>query len=346
VSSTAIPRLGRSGTGAAPRRGRGTALRAAVLLLTAALVLGACSTGSDSATDPSAAQPEQVAPGEGSSDATRQDAADGGGTTAGPVSPTLSAPVADRSVVYTVGLVVRVDDVPTAAADAADVAAAYDGYVQSESSYGSDAPRPVEPLPYDPAVVLPPAGQGQAVVVIRVPADRYEDAVADLEALGQTVSRSRDAQDVTDEVVDVEARIETQQAAIARLEQLLAEATTVSDVLAVEAQLTTRVAELESLQARQQQLGDLTALATITATFVPPEAVVDEGTGFVAGLQAGWRAFLRTVELGLTAVGALLPFALFFALLLVPLVVWLVLHSRRRRRSRADAVGAPAAPPQ
>jgi len=327
----------------APRRpAAGTALRLAALVAAATVVLGACSAGNDSA-DTGAVGPdvEQVAPGEaGGNDATTREE-----TAAS--SSTLAVPLADRSVVYTVDLIVRVEDVGAASADAAAVAAAYGGFVQSESTYGTPAPQPADPRAEGPTVVLPPDGQGQAVVVLRVPADRYEEAVADLEALGQTESRSRNAQDVTEEVVDVESRIQTQQAAIARLEQLLASATTVEDVLAVEAQLTTRVAELESLQARQKQLSDLTTLATITATFVPPEAVVEEGTGFVAGIKAGWRALTRSVELGLTALGALLPFAIFIAVLLVPLLVWLLVRSRRRRRQEATAgATSPAAPPE
>jgi hypothetical protein len=256
---------------------------------------------------------------------------------------TISTPVVsvtDRSIVYTVDLVVRVDDVEAAAVQAAEVADRFGGYVQSESTYGSGVPLPVEPQPYDTTKIIPPVDQGQAVVVLRVPVDRYTDAVAELEALGQTVSRARSSDDVTEQVVDVESRIETQRAAIDRLQQLLATATTVSDVLAVESQLTTRVAELESLEARQEQLATLTSLATVTSTFVPPQTVVDEGTGFLAGLRAGWRAFLRSIQLGLTALGALLPFAAFAALLLVPLVTWLGVRTRRRRRERVEAAAA------
>jgi hypothetical protein len=289
-----------------------------------------------------------VAPGEGLAGSTEGGDAGAGDATAerdvaapDAARAPLAVAVPDRSVITTVDLVVRVDDVDDAATRAAAVARDLDGYVQSESTFGSPGmPLPVEP--YGDGTVLPPVDQGQAVVVLRVPTERADEAVDALAALGETVSRSRSTDDVTEQVVDVQSRIETQRAAIARLQELLASATTVSDVLAVETQLTTRVAELESLEARQQQLTDLAALATLTATFVPPEAVVEEGTGFTAGLRAGWRAFQRSVELGLTAMGALLPFALVAALLLVPLVVWLTLRTRRNRR-RAAAAPPPGA---
>ncbi len=180
-----------------------------------------------------------------------------------------------------------------------------------------------------------PSVDAQSVLVLRVPAQRYEQAVDELEALGQTVSRNRNAQDVTQEVVDVATRIETQEASIDRLQTLLGEATKIGDILAIETELTSRIAELESLKARQEQLAAMTDLATITVTLLPPDTVVDEGTGFVAGLEAGWRAFVRSVELGLTALGVALPFLLALAVLTVPLVGWLVVRHRRQRHDRA-----------
>jgi len=256
----------------------------------------------------------------------------------------------DRAVVYRVSLVLEVDDVAEAAQTAAQVAARYDGYVQSEATSGQGAgdPTVVEPgftdeygivPPVPPVPPIPPDGSS-AVLVLRLPAASYTDAVTDLEALGETISRTRTADDVTDQVVDVEARIETQQASIDRLQELLDEAGDVADVLAIETELTRRIAELESLQARLEQLTNLTDLATVTVTLYPPETVVEEGTGFVAGLRAGWEAFIRAVELGLTALGASLPFLAALALVVVPFVVWLVVRHRRSREQAGSTVPA------
>jgi hypothetical protein len=260
-----------------------------------------------------------------------------------PVTATEPTGAEDRSVIYMVDLVLEADDVSAAADEAELVATRFGGYVQSETTYatGQD-PLPVEPYELDIAP-YPPAG-AQAVVVVRVPAEDYLEAVDALEDLGETVSRSRNAQDVTEEVVDVESRIETQEASIDRLRVLLTEASEISDILAIESELTVRTAELESLLARQQQLDSLTGFATITITFYPPETVVEEGTGFGAGLQAGWDAFIRAIELGVTALGAALPFMLAFAVLLVPVGIWLLVR-HRRKRTAGPADGAPQTEP-
>lgn len=334
--------MGSRGEGDAMRSRRRT-LSAAALLVAAGTVLAACSGGggSDSAGGLDEGVVSQPAPEGEARVETEADAAAGEApSTVG----TVDVSAEDRSVIYTVDLVVEVDDVAEAADEAGAVAARFGGYVQSESTFGLSP----EPLPVEPGdvTIIPPTPEGQAVLVLRVPADSYEEAVDALEELGETVSRSRNAQDVTEEVVDVESRIETQQASIDRLQELLTQATDIGDILAIETELTRRLAELESLQARLEQLGTLTELATITVTLVPPETVVEEGTGFLAGLRAGWRAFVRAAELGVTALGAFLPFMVFFALLLLPLLVWLVVRHRRRRSRAAAAAEAPTADTQ
>jgi hypothetical protein len=334
-----------------PHRRRALAGAAAVAAV-GALLLAGCNT-SDSL-EPTGEYVEAepaggaaVAPeeGKGEEDGATADSARGGDS--GDTTGAVDTPLQDRAVISTVDLVVEVEDVGAASTRAATVAAQFGGYVQSESTGLTPEPLPVEPDPLSgeqsPPVVT---SSDRALVVLRVPSDRADDAVAALEALGETVSRSRSTEDVTEQVVDVRTRISTQRAAIDRLEQLLADATDVEDVLAVESELTRRIAELESLEARQQQLANLTSLATISATFAPPQTVVEEGTGFVAGLEAGWRAFVRALELALTATGALLPFAVFAGLVLTPVVIWLVLRQRRSRARAADAATAPAAQEQ
>lgn len=309
-------------------------LLALLLTLVAGLVLAGCSAGGDDSASRELVE-EMTAP---EADVALDDAAVAGEGEA--VTTQQTPPLVDRSVIYTVDLVVRVDDVPGASDAAQAIATRLGGYVQSEATYGSGDPVPYESDDF--SISPAPRPDEQAVVVLRIPANRYDEATSELEAIGEPVSRNRNAQDVTDEVVDVQARIETQEASIDRLQTLLGEASKINDILAIETELTSRIAELESLKARQEQLASLTSMATITVTFVPPETVVEQGSGFVAGLRAGWDAFVRAVELGLTALGAVLPFLAAFALVVVPFVTWLVVRHRRRRQAAGPDVAAAA----
>lgn len=212
-------------------------------------------------------------------------------------------PLADRSIVYTAELTVRATDVAAKADRAASIATGAGGYVFSA----------------DTGANVSDGAATSATVVVKVPPRSFAMVLRSLADLGTPLGRSQHADDVTDQVVDVAARVQTQQASVARVRTLLARARTVGEVVAVESELTTREADLESLQGRQRALDAQVALSTITLRLVSPAATARaaEAGGFLAGLRAGWRAFVAALRAGLTALGALLPFAVVLAILVV-----------------------------
>jgi Flp pilus assembly protein TadB len=138
-------------------------------------------------------------------------------------------------------------------------------------------------------------------------------------------------QDVTATVIDLAARIQSQQASVDRVRALLARAQSIADITSIESELARRESDLESLKAQQRNLDDLTALSTIAVTLLGPDAATPAApkpaqTGFLAGLKAGWKAFAASVGVLLTVLGAVLPFAV-----LIGVPLWLALVWRRRR---------------
>lgn len=228
-------------------------------------------------------------------------------------------PLADRSIVYTAELTVRAQKVAAAADKAASIATGAGGYVFSSdtdvNSGGGDAT--------------------SATVVVKVPPRSFATVLRSLTGLGTPLGRDQRADDVTDQVVDVAARVQAQQASVARVRTLLAQARTVGEVVAVESELTKREADLESLQARQRALDAQVALSTITLRLVSPAVAAtraSEARGFLAGLAAGWHAFVAAMQAGLTVLGALLPFAVVLGVLaLVGVRVRRLLMARRQR---------------
>jgi hypothetical protein len=213
--------------------------------------------------------------------------------------------LAPRSVVYTASLTVRSTDVTSAAAQAAWLARDAGGYVSSEHT--TTSPRH-------------PAG-GSVYLQLKVPAVAYPATLAAVARLGTRLSQSRQAQDVTQTVADVTSRVTSAQQAIAQLRRLFARAATVSELLAVQEQINSEEASLEALQAQQRALARETTFATISLDLVSPPAAAGRhhrGTGgFTAGLVAGWRALRAVVGGLLTAAGAVLPFVIPAALLLL-----------------------------
>lgn len=233
--------------------------------------------------------------------------------------PSLGAPPsASRSIVYTAGLTVRTGDVGGAAARAGVVAAGGGGYV-----FSSD-------VSVDPSS----AAATSATVVLKVPPSSFAAVLQALTGLGTSLGVNQHAEDVTDQVVDVAARLRAQQASVARVEALLGQAKTIGDVVAVESELTKREADLESLEGRQRVLSAQVAMCTITLQLVarPVLATAVAGPGgFLAGLAGGWHALVRALVVGLTVVGALLPFAVALGVLVLAAVPLRRLLRTRRR---------------
>ncbi|MEU6281846.1 DUF4349 domain-containing protein [Streptomyces sp. NPDC047028] len=268
------------------------------LLLAASLALAGCSAGDSSSNGGSA---KSAARGQAQDGAGGGPAADAGSTPKVPKTPRLRP----EALVRTASLTVRVKDVPEALGTARHTAEDAGGYVGDEStSLDSD-------------------GHEQTRLVLRVPGDHYDEVLTALQGTGKLVHRVSKAEDVTDQVVDIDSRVKSQRASVARIRALMDRATRLSDVVSLEGELSSREADLESLLARQASLKDRTTMATITLSLsetpAKKAAAHDDGPGFADALAGGWHVFVTLLVWIALAVGAVLPFAALAALLYV---VW------------------------
>jgi hypothetical protein len=164
-------------------------------------------------------------------------------------------------------------------------------------------------------------------LTLRVPAASFERALDGLGQLGTVRHRQQSVEDVTTQVIDINARVKAQEASVASFERLLARATTIAEIISVERQLSSRQADLDSLKQQQKWLADQTSMSTIQLTMTRPSKTVEAGTGFFSGFERGWHALGKsTVAVG-TALGAVLPFAAVLALIGAP--AWMVVRRRR-----------------
>jgi hypothetical protein len=313
------------------RVGAGLLIPAALAVLTLA---GCTSNTSGSQTSAPAAGP---AP----NDLSKEDAGQGAGGLAQDVPAPQAAQAPDgsvrapnqpqqqqvepvqRSIIYSANVSVTVSDVNKAADDATAAARDAGGSVSADQ----------RSLDNDRSV---------ATLTLRVPSTAFASTVEKVAKLGTEVSRSVQSQDVTENLIDVDARIATQRASVDRVRALLAQAKTIGEVVSIESELTRREADLDSLIQRKDKLSGLVALSTITVTLrgpaapVPPNPSGDEG-GFLGGLKSGWHAFLVSAKGVLLVLGWLLPWAL-----VIGIPVWVVWYGRRQlRRNRPEPVRPP-----
>lgn len=235
--------------------------------------------------------------------------------------PTTDPQIARRATVQ-----LEVDDIAKAASALHDVADSLDGSVTNESLS----------LPTDDGV----AAYSVSTVEVTVPSARLDDALTMIEKLGEVTDRQIESVDVTTQVVDVNARVTTMRDSIKRLQELMSKSGSVSEITTVESQLTQRQADLEALLASQKVLSQRVETAPITVQLsikstIEPQPVV---SGFLPGLQAGWESLGATGRVALTILGALLPWLVLAAIIVVPIVA-----IRRHRKRVRMAHAAPAA---
>lgn len=236
----------------------------------------------------------------------------------------VDEPSSKTHVIRTATLSVEVKSVTKALATARTVALAAGGVVEDETTERID----------DTHVA--------SNVVLRVPEADYDSVLTELAGTGKLLSRTANAKDVTEQVVDVNSRIATQRASVNRVRKLMDQAEDITDVVALESQLNTRQAELESLLAKQASLADRTTMATITLDLSErtkeEKDSGDDDPGFLDALGGGWDAFVTVLRWIVVVVAAILPFV---AALAVLLGLWLLFGARLRRRRTPAAAPAP-----
>jgi hypothetical protein len=168
---------------------------------------------------------------------------------------------------------------------------------------------------------------------IRIPADKFDLFINSVVAFADRVqSRNINTEDVTEEFIDVEARLDTKKQLESRYLDLLKQAKSVADILSIENQIATVRADIESMQGRMNYLKNQTAFSTLSVHYFE-----NTGTDFGFGsriLSALSQGFDNLLVFTI-AMLSIWPF-----LLLVSAFMWLGLRYVYRRRA-AKLAGKP-----
>lgn len=173
---------------------------------------------------------------------------------------------------------------------------------------------------------------GWATLIVRVPPDRLDSFLVHLddpERVGMLTSSSTWTQDVTEQIVELDVRIENQRRSVDRIRELLAEAEDLSDIVTLEYELNRRQTDLEVHLARQASLADRVALSTVTIDlYSPGDAPSSESDRtIISGFVDGWSSFVAAMGSLGWFVAAASPYL--GAVMVLCLVVTLVRRTRR-----------------
>jgi hypothetical protein len=181
-------------------------------------------------------------------------------------------------------------------------------------------------------------------MTLKVPAEQFTTAMAQLRDLALEVTRSRtSSEDVTQEYVDLKSRLRALEAKAERLEELMDAAEDTEAVLEVYRELSATQEEIEHVKGRMQYLERSAAMATITVSLTPDELAQPVEI-------AGWRpkgTIKRAVEALVETYQFLLKALIWIVILVVPVLfgiglVFYLLYRlirylvRRRKKKRSS----------
>jgi hypothetical protein len=171
-------------------------------------------------------------------------------------------------------------------------------------------------------------------LTMRIPADRFDDALDRVDDLGERLNLNVSSQDVTEEYVDLEGRLRYWKTQEEFYTRLMSQATEIEDLVTIQTRMQDVLLNIEQIEGRLRYLDSRTSFSTLTVglTEVPGSTPIEEpddpGVLEEAIDQAG-EVLLATI--GGLIVGA--AFALPFILLaLVGFGLWMAIRSIRRRK--------------
>lgn len=216
--------------------------------------------------------------------------------------------IADRQVIKTADLSMVVENADTAADRITGIADLYRGYVDNVHIYesGEDTKK--------------------GSVTIRVPSDSFDQAVEDIKEFAAKVTSERlGTRDVTEQIIDLEARLKTLRSAEAGYRQLLERAGDVEDILKVRERLDDVRSDIERMEAQLESLTRRVDMSTITVNLTAKADVEVFGVIWtpIQKIKAGFNnmledlaAFANTVIAFIFALPIIILWILFLGLVL------------------------------
>lgn len=186
------------------------------------------------------------------------------------------------------------------------------------------------------------ADGGYAVLVVKVPPAEVDALITGIEQTGTIQSINQSAQDVTEQLVDLDVRIANARESVENVRDFMERAENLNDLVTLESELTRRQTELERLEAQQRNLSDRVAFSTVTVEIVPTASVpaADDDADDTIGdaLRRGWDGFTTAIWGVGYVLAVLLPF-----LVVAALVGLVAVAATRRRRAHAAATSVTSA---
>jgi len=237
------------------------------------------------------------------------------------------APVTDRKIIQNAEIELHVRDVDEALNAVHEAVRRAGGYVQGTDVSGTrESGRHVS-------------------MTLRVPAGSFTSILDVLSGLGERERLRQWTDDVTEEYLDLEARIATKEAHLAQLNKLYERSGTISEMLELEREIARVTAELESLKGRYNYLSNQVAFSTIGVNMYEPGVPMPRATPQTLGERMrdsflySWNATIAMAESLLIALVSIIPVLLFLVVIAAVVFILIKLIGGVRRRGGPGGAG-------
>ena len=180
------------------------------------------------------------------------------------------------------------------------------------------------------------SGYRSANYTIRIPADRYEDFLAQAGELCHVLRRNSTTEDVSEYYYDVEGRLTTQKTKLARLQELLKQAKNMEDIITIESAISDTENQIEYLSGTLKRYDALVDYSTVHIQLQEvyrlsntEEPVKGFGSRFITALKSGWENFVDDTEDFLVD----LAYSWMWLVIWAVIIVVVVRAIRRRRKN-------------
>jgi len=173
-------------------------------------------------------------------------------------------------------------------------------------------------------------------MTIRVPAEKFNEALDEIrKTASRTIAETVKGQDVTEEFIDIEARLKSQKALEAQFLEIMKRSNSVAEALSIQGEIAEVRGEIEKVEGRKQFLQNQSSLSTIEIKIQSPAAFAANSSGFLYQIRQsfgrGFDAALGFILILVTTVVALLPFLVFIVLPIYLVIRYFLKKSRRQK---------------
>lgn len=305
------------------------------ILLILGVLFAGCGAGGGSAKkeDASTASADrampQGAPAQNQVAKPEQSKSAGGSPTA---APSPSPVPSDRKIIQNAQFDVKIKDSDDAVAHISQAARASGGYVQETRQSGTKQ-------------------QGRTVnMTLRVPAGQYGTLIDLINGLGEVTQRREWTEDVTEQYVDLEARIKTQQIHLQQLNKLYERSGSIKEMMELEQEISRITADLESMEGRIRVLSNRVGFSTlmvnlyepgVPAPIQPPRTVWER---VKQGFTGSWNGVVNFTGNLAVFLAMLIPVLAYLAV--IGAVGYLIYRAIQRRRPNRPGLPHPPEPPR